>query len=566
MGLLADVTKRLLGISAYAPAPVDAPSLGDPEVDARREAFGGNLNPFPTTQLRWYRTELEAAIVAADRGDLAQASRLYRAMRRDGTFSGLVSTRSSGLVRLPRNFFGYAEAVAALKSYNETRPVFDEMFPPSELALLAQDGFSLGVGAAELVPVPGRSYPIMIRLEPEFLQFRWNEGRWYFRSSAGLLPITPGDGRWILHAPMGRMSPWQHGQWMACGEAYIQKTHARLYRQNFGGRLANPARVVSAPHGASETQRGNFFSRVVQWGVNSVFELVPGWDMKLLESNGRGHDVWKADEESADKDYMMALAGQIVTSTGGSGFISGDLFKSIRSDLIETDGDGLAYTINTQGLPSFLLEHWGEDALIEGARMQYITKPPKDLNAEASTMIAAASAINGLRDALAHYKRDVDIREICERFSLPITVVEALAENQQSGGTMRVVETEGEEVDLTAIRETIEIAAKHGYRPKGEAIEALLLEAGLEPERIPETAAPAAKLDLAPTDIAKVVRAGEARASRGLPPFGDERDDKTIPELEANAEATGQVEGAEEAAPPEGEPDEPPTKPDEAAA
>jgi hypothetical protein len=42
---------------------------------------------------------------------------------------------------------------------------------------------------------------------------------------------------------------------------------------------------------------------------------------------------------------------------------------------------------------------------------------------------------------------------------------------------------------------------------------------------------------LAPTDVAKIVRVREARASQGLPPFGDERDDLTLSELDALATA-----------------------------
>lgn len=46
-------------------------------------------------------------------------------------------------------------------------------------------------------------------------------------------------------------------------------------------------------------------------------------------------------------------------------------------------------------------------------------------------------------------------------------------------------------------------------------------------------ATPAARLDLAPTDLAKVVTVDEARASRQLPPIGGERGKMTIAELEA---------------------------------
>jgi hypothetical protein len=50
--------------------------------------------------------------------------------------------------------------------------------------------------------------------------------------------------------------------------------------------------------------------------------------------------------------------------------------------------------------------------------------------------------------------------------------------------------------------------------------------------------------------VARVVRVREARASQGLPPLGDERDDLFISELEAVAEAEAEAEApAPEAAP-----------------
>src|SRR5262249_43773973 len=147
--------------------------------------------------------------------------RLYRWMRTDGVFAGHLSSRCGKAVRLPQRFTGDPEMVQALTGRDGARSVFDDMFPPAELERLADDGLIVGVGVAELVPVEGRDYPVMVRLDPEFLQYRWQENRWYYNSVAGALPITPGDARWILHTPGGRMAPWQAGLWPSCGRAAI---------------------------------------------------------------------------------------------------------------------------------------------------------------------------------------------------------------------------------------------------------------------------------------------------------------------------------------------------------
>lgn len=418
----------LLGVSAYqAPRQPGGLSLDDPSVERMRESFGGQLQPIPFSQTRWYLADLEAAEHNADAGHLAGAARLMRAARKDGVFAGVLSTRTGGLVRLPKRFRGKDEIVRALQlGHDDTRSVFDEMFPASELALLAGDGELIGVGVAEMVPVEGRDYPVMVRLDPEFLEYRWSENRWYFRSVAGLIPITPGDGRWILHTPGGRMSPWQHGLWRAIGRAYIRKEHALLHRDNWEAKLANPARVAYAPHGATEEQRLGWLRKVMAWGVNTVFALTPGYEVKLLESNGRGYESFNATIAEQDNEFVISIAGQTVTTDGGAGFQNSDIHKSIRADLIKATADALAYTINTQGLPAFVVARWGEEALLEGgATVEWDVTPPKDRTAEAAALSTVGTALTTLTQALAEHGRTVDVDELCTHFGVPLRAAEA---------------------------------------------------------------------------------------------------------------------------------------------
>lgn len=423
---LAAATAALLGRSAYAP-PIDAPSSGvnDDDLERMRAVMGGQIQPLAFSQTRWYLSDLERAELDADAGELAPAARLMRAARRDGRFSGVLSTRTGGLVRLPKRFRGDAEVVAALDVGHEdrtvTRSVFDEMFPPAELALLAADGELLGVGVGELVPVQGRDYPVLVRLDPEFLIYRWNENRWYFRSIAGPIPITPGDGRWILHTPGGRMSPWQNGLWRAIGRAYIRKEHAQLHKDNYEAKLANPARVATAPQGAGEEQKQTWFRSVMAWGVNTVFGMTPGYDVKLLESNGRGWEAFDTTLAECNTDMIIAVAGQTVTVDGGAGFQNSDIHKTIRADLIKATADALALTINTQGVPMFVALRFGAAAIESRACVvEWDVTPPKDRNSEATSMVTTATALTQLTSALRDHDKPLDIDGMCERFAVPL--------------------------------------------------------------------------------------------------------------------------------------------------
>lgn len=432
----------LLGVSVYAspPLPESHPSLDSPRVERVRRARGGQLTGLPVTRSRWYLSDVERAQALADAGDLSLAAQMAAAARGDGIVSGVLSTRTDGLVRLPKRFRGSPEIVSALELGGDSvRSVFDQMCPPAELALLAADGIFLGVGVGELVPVEGRDYPVLVRLDPQYLLFRWSENRWYYRSIAGLLPITPGDGRWVLHTPGGAVAPWNHGAWRAIGRAFIRKEHASLHKDNWEAKLANPARVAVAPQGGTEEQKESWFRKVMAWGINTVFGLTPGYDVKLLESNGRGHEAWEKTIERCDRESVITLAGQVVTTDGGAGFANTDVHKSIRADLIQATADALAFTCNTQVIPVFVIARWGEDALADSAVLGWDVSPPKDRNQEAQALMSVATAMTALTDELERHGLSLDASTLASRFGVPIKG-DADGDGKPEGRHLRLVE------------------------------------------------------------------------------------------------------------------------------
>jgi hypothetical protein len=442
-----EAIRNMMGVSAYEKPRGYGLDIDDHTVEEIREALGGQIQPQTNTRLRWYIADLETAQFQADDGNLLMAAQLYRAMNRDGVLAGLLGTRTGGLVRLPKRFYGDSEIAEQLQAKNGSRSVFEEMFPSSELSMLARDGIQLGVGVGELVPVADRDYPVFVRLDPENLQYRWVENRWYFRSTAGLLPVTPGDGRWILHTPGARLSPWNAALWPATGESWINKQHAKLNRSNFSMKLANPARVATTPLGAGETQKKGFFRKVAAWGINTVFDLPPGWGVSILSVGdaGRSIEVWQKEIDTSDLEFMVAIAGQLVSTTGGTGFSNEELPRRIREDLIRNDGDCLAYTLNTQGLPCFIASRFGVDAITKRATtFEWETATPKELESEARTLGLIGPAISQLVEVLSKVDRELDLDALMQRFGVPMKAANDVSDATEGLAKLSLVGEDGD--------------------------------------------------------------------------------------------------------------------------
>jgi hypothetical protein len=389
-----------------------------PTGESYKDGYERQASPLATPQTRWFLSDLEVAIQSAAGGNLRMPGRLCSALRRDGMILGVSSTRFDGLVQLPVTFHG--------DRADDLAREFRAVFPTPELAMLASDGRMLGVGVGEFVQIAG-SLPVLRRLNPEFLQYRWSEDRWYYQSIHGVEPVNPGDGRWVLHCPGGAVEPWTHGFWPALGRSFIAKDHAFFLRENYANKLANSARVASAPPGATELQREGFLRKVIDWAANPVFELPVGWGLNLLESNGRGYEVYQDIIKTSNEEIMVCIAGQTTTTDGGKAFASSAIFQTIRSDLIQADANALADTLNTQAIPVWANERFGADAAANSPRVAWDVTPSKDLNTEALAANQAAVAAKAFNDELKAVGKRVNVVEFTRRYGVPIEDIKEAA-------------------------------------------------------------------------------------------------------------------------------------------
>jgi hypothetical protein len=398
-----------------------------PTGTTREDGFE-RMMTMPRSATRWHMADLESTVLAADSGNLRFVGQLWRSIRRDGMVAGVLSTRTQGLVQLPMRILSDDEMLVSELAHD-----FAEVFPTSELALLAADGIGPGVGVGEFVQIDG-CLPVLRRLDPEFLSYRWAEDRWYYQSIHGVEPVNPGDGRWVLHCPGGAVQPWANGLWAALGRAFIAKEHAFFFRENYSSKLANAARIAVSPAGAASEMQAGWFARVAQWGINTVFSTPPGYDVKLLESNGRGFEVFEATIKTANEEIVITLAGQTVTTDGGAGFSNSAIHATIRSDLIQADANALAATLNSQCIPVWASERFGAGAAAMGTIVEWDVTPPADLTKQAAALNTIATAATAMNALLAPLRKTVDMDDIARRFGVVLADLPAPAEPTGADG------------------------------------------------------------------------------------------------------------------------------------
>lgn len=445
---------------------------------------------------------LGCALREVQGGRLATAADLTRAaITESGFIGGVLATITSGIQGLPRSFVGGSPEVrAALEGTEDIDSEFDVLFPRSEAGNVMAWGYTLGVGLGQFVdpnratytppedsapliaheqldgsfavgqqmtvgrPVGSNCTPSLLAWDPRWLRWQWWDDTWWLMTAAGEIEIRPGDGEWLLFTPYKRVRPWEFGAWKSLVLAFIMMRDGIFDRGRHAEMLA-PVRVGKVPAGTTEQQRQRFAAQIREMQRFPWFVLPPGLEYEVVATSGNDiTTVYKAMVDWGEADVMVRLTGNKVMVEGSPGFSKGDFQQRVTASMRQSYALDWSDCARNQGISWWTADNYPGHV---APRVGYNTDPPEDKDAEIKRLGDLGDSLGKLEEGLTKIGFE-------------------LADDD---GIAAMVE-------------------KH---------------CGLKVRRKAATGVAASKLDLAPTDIAKVVRADEARASQGLPPLGDER-------------------------------------------
>lgn len=473
-------------------------------------ALGMGVVELPSRALSEYTLEsLGCALQEVQGGRLIGAADLTRAaITESGFIGGVLSTITSGIQGLPRTFIGGSPEVRlALEGNDDLDSEFDILFPRSEAGNVMAWGYTLGVGLGQFVdphratytplettaPLiaheqPDGSYsvlqqamstrqvgsnctPALLAWDPRWLRWQWWDDTWWLMTAAGEIQIRPGDGEWLLFTPYKRTRPWEFGAWKSIVLAFIMMRDGIFDRGRHAEMLA-PVRVGSVPEGTTEPQRQRFADQIRAMQRFPWFVLPPGLKYEVVATSGNDiTGVYKASVDWAESDVMVRLTGNKIMVDGSPGFSKGDFQQRVTASMRQSYALDWTDCARNQGISWWTAENYPGHL---APRIGYNTDPPEDKDAE-------IRRLGDLGDSLGKFEKGLDA---------------AGFECNDDDGIAALVE-------------------RH---------------CGLKVQRKRATGVAVAKLDLASTDIAKVVRGGAMISELDAgPPGGPPASSQPVP-------------------------------------
>ena len=215
-----------------------------------------------------------------------------------------------------------AAAQAAVESYEAAR---DAIVTPGALLDLLVDACLLGFAIGQLVPSWSDAEQRIVRtLEPwpsSAVEYQRFERRWYVHTLDGRLPITPGDGQWVLYTPRGHRAPWLWGAIRCTAEWYLRDSETASDAARRSEVFGNAIWKAKLPSGGRKTPDGKSFAGSLRtMGRNAVIPCPQGatanesYDVELVEAQSDAHAIFEWLMRTGGGRIRLAILGQDLTS------------------------------------------------------------------------------------------------------------------------------------------------------------------------------------------------------------------------------------------------------------
>lgn len=411
---LGDAAKRLLGLVVGEPAPLTSSPAATPTL----------LQPLTETTV----AALRATIDEHDRGLFLRSGLLADLITRDADIFGALTQRLLKLQSHPIEIEPASDDAAAVSHAEFIEDLWPTVVSPAAQHDLMASLVLLGLAVGQLIwstdEASGELVPTLDPWPSSSVEYQPILRQWYVHTrDQGRLPITPGDGQWVLLTARSVHRPQMWGALRCTAEWYLRNALSA----NDASRQAEvhgiPVWAARLPAGARETPDGRAFVRSIRaMGRNAVIPLPRGrteeesYGLELVEAQSDAWAVFQFLQTLGGGKIRLAILGQDLTSQNNKvgTNASSQTGEGVTEDIVEADAHAASAIYTSQISKPWTRFRLGDTSLTPCVEID--AEPEADAKADAEALGAEA-------DALAKWKSlgvNVDTKALAMERGLPV--------------------------------------------------------------------------------------------------------------------------------------------------
>lgn len=267
----------------------------------------------------------------ADGGDFRPMAQLVKTIRAQTRVQSALGFRVGAIQALKLEVEHPDETVRSALVGDAARQEGDiwQILPEDQLYDLLSWGWIAGFALVEFDWTydwrTGRWVPKLEVWDLEHLRWSWANRCWLLRVSPANgafgffgyqeIQIQPGDDKWWLFTPYGRVKPWQRGIWRGLADTFLLGTYGRTDLGRYSELHGQGFKKVTVPPGTSRERKIEIVSEMDALATEPTVVLErgrgedPGEVLELVEAQGRTWEVFKYELEYADREARNAILG-----------------------------------------------------------------------------------------------------------------------------------------------------------------------------------------------------------------------------------------------------------------
>lgn len=379
-----------------------------------------------TDTVDWTVDKVKSALEDHEQGYFHQSADLAVAFNRDPRISGCLRARVKSFTGLPFSIKPAAQNPRRSKVLaEEASNWFLKACPETTATTLLKDRIVLGVACAQIIwERDGGSWvPAEIRRwSPKSLWWRQDLMRFDALTDKGIIPVTPGDGNWILWTsdlPGG----WLDGAVLSLGIPFLVRSFGIRDWSRFNERHGLPILTVKEPAEFDPKKAKEFFEKIRNISRGGAARLPStskgSFELGLVEAKDSAWETFKELQAAANVDIAISINGQNLTTEVQSGSLAAAKVQNeTKRDLTEADATEFGSVMRDQAVCPWIRFNRSEADVQLAPTPTYDPTPPEDTKLAADTFKTVGEAVKLLREA------GVDPSPVLAKFGLTMAQIQ----------------------------------------------------------------------------------------------------------------------------------------------